>query len=254
MVVAAVDQRRRRAVVELQQRRAACLGRPRRIEHGGAARARCGPARRPSSRAVSIWCGTWLNRMPPPFDGVELLRPARAIEIVRVVEAVDQAEPAQLAARDDVAHQPHRRIEGVGVADDQMHLVPLDRRDDGVALGERQRHRLFQDDVLAVLGGEHARAARGTGAAWRCRPPATAGSAHQHPHVRIGPRVVVAGEGLARPRMRIGGGPQHEVRVGRGGVHHHGPGHAEAGDAEADRASNPRCSGVIAGSGSGRYF
>ncbi len=86
--------------------------------------------------------------------GVELLRPARAIEIVGVVEAVNEPEPAKLAARDDVAHQPHRRIEGVGVADDQMHLVPLDRRDDGVAIGERQRHRLFQDDVLAVLGGK----------------------------------------------------------------------------------------------------
>ncbi len=42
----------------------------------------------------------------------------------------------------------------MGVADDQMHLVPLDRRDDGVAIGERQRHRLFQDDVLAVLGSK----------------------------------------------------------------------------------------------------
>ena len=105
-----------------------------------------------SSRTVSIWCGTWLNRMPPPFDGVELLRPARPIEIVGVVEAVDHAEPAQLAARDHAAHRPHRRIERMGVADDELHLVALHRGDDGVAVGERQRHRLFQDDVLAVLG------------------------------------------------------------------------------------------------------
>ena len=67
--------------------------------------------------------------------GVEFLRPARTIEIVGVVEAVNEPEPAELAASDDVAHQPHRRIEGMGVADDQMHLVALDRRDDGVAVG-----------------------------------------------------------------------------------------------------------------------
>ena len=104
--------------------------------------------------------------------GVELLRPARPVEIVGVVEAVDEPELAKLAASNDVAHQPHRRIEGVGVADDQMHLVTLDRRDDGVALAKRQRHRLFQDDVLAVLGREDRVRARETGAAWRCRPPA----------------------------------------------------------------------------------
>ena len=51
--------------------------------------------------------------------GVELLGPARTVEEIRVVEAVDHAEPAELAARDDVAHRAHRRIEGVGVADDR---------------------------------------------------------------------------------------------------------------------------------------
>ena len=121
----------------------------------------------------------------------------------------------------------------MGVADDQMHLVALDRGDDGVALGERERHRLFQDDVLAVLGGEH----RMLGVELVRRGDVDdlhSRVADQHPHVLIGPGVVVAGEGLARPRMRIGGGGEHEVRMGGGGMHHHGAGHAEADDAEAD--------------------
>ena len=36
-----------------------------------------------------------------------------------------------------------------------MDVRLFDRGDDGVAVGERQRHRLFQNDVLAVLGREN---------------------------------------------------------------------------------------------------
>jgi len=44
----------------------------------------------------------------------------------------------------------HVRIEGVGVADDEMHLVPLDRRDDRVAIRQVSAAiGFFQDDVLA---------------------------------------------------------------------------------------------------------
>ena len=153
MVVAAVDQRRRGAVVELQKRRAARLGRPRRIEHGGAGAHAAHESAGEQPRGVDL-VRHLVEQDAAALRGVELLRPARAVEIVRVVEAVNEPELAQLAAHDDLAHQPHRRIEGMGVADDQMHLVPLDGRDDGVAIVERQRHRLFQDDVLAVLGGE----------------------------------------------------------------------------------------------------
>ena len=133
-----------------------------------------------------------------------------------------------------LAHRAHRRIERVGVADDQMDLVPLDRRDDRVAIGERQRHRLFEDDVLAVLGREHARARRGTGAASRCRRPRPPGRRTSSATSAIGAGVEVAREGLARPGMGVGRGPQHVARVGRRGLHHHRAGHAEAGDAEPE--------------------
>jgi hypothetical protein len=45
---------------------------------------------------------------------------------------------------------------------------------------------------------------------------------------------VVAGEGLARSLVRVGGGLEHEFRMAGGGMDHDGAGHAEAGDAEAD--------------------
>ena len=170
MIVAAVDQRGCGAVVELQQRRAASLGRPRRIEHARQRPHAFDHAAREQPRGVDL-VRHLVEQDAAALRGVELLGAARAIEKVRVVEAVDQPELAELAAGDDVAHQPHVRIEGVGVADDEVHLVPLDRRDDRVAIGERQRHRLFQDDVLAVLGGKLGVRRRETGAGWRYRPP-----------------------------------------------------------------------------------
>jgi hypothetical protein len=173
---------------------------------------------------------------------VEFLRSPRAIEIVGVVEAVNEPEPAQFSARDDVAHQPHRRIERMGMADDQMHVMPLDRRDDGVAIGERQRHRLFQNDVLAVLRSQD-RVRRMELVRRGDIDDLDRGIRDQHLHVGIGPRVVVAGEGLARSLMRVGAGPQQEIRMGRGGMHHHRPGHAEADNSKPGRL----CSSVIWG-------
>ena len=52
--------------------------------------------------------------------------------------------------------------------------------------------------------------------------------ADQHPHVLISPCIVVGGEGLARCRMRIGGGLEDKIRVVRRSMNHHGPRHAEA--------------------------
>jgi hypothetical protein len=45
---------------------------------------------------------------------------------------------------------------------------------------------------------------------------------------------MVAGESLTRRRVRVGGGPQHEARVSRGGMHHDRTSHAETGDAQSD--------------------
>ncbi len=148
---------------------------------------------------------------------------------------MNEPELAELAANNDLAHQAHGRIEGVGVADDQVDLVALSRGDDGVAFRERERHRLFQNDVLAMLGRE--RGMLRVELVRRCDiDHLNSLIADQHPHVlvRTG-RFMVAGECLARPRMRIGAGGEHEVRVGGGGMHHYSARHAETGYAEADR-------------------
>ena len=52
--------------------------------------------------------------------------------------------------------------------------------------------------------------------------------ADQHPHVLVSPCIVIGGEGLARCRMRIGGGLEDEVRVVGRSMDHRGPRHAEA--------------------------
>ena len=166
--------------------------------------------------------------------GVELLGPARAIEEIGVVPGRDHAEPAKLAARDDVAHRAHRRIEGMGVADDQLHAGALDRRDDRIAFGERERHRLFEDDVLAVLRGE-ARVRGVELVRGRDVHDLDRRIGAQRCDVRIGAGVEIAREGRARRRMRIGRRAQDEPGMRRRGLHHHGAGHAEPGDAEPDR-------------------
>ena len=122
----------------------------------------------------------------------------------------------------------------MGVTDDEMDLGALDRGDDGIAVGKRQRHRLFQDDVLAVLGRQD----RVSGVELVRRRDidhVDRGIGDQRGDVGITARVVVAGEGLARRLVRIGRGLQHKVGMVDGGVHHHGPRHAETGDAETDR-------------------
>ena len=55
--------------------------------------------------------------------GVEFFRAARAIEIVGVVERVDHAHRAELAARDQRARARDRRVERMAVADDEMHAA-----------------------------------------------------------------------------------------------------------------------------------
>ena len=226
MIVAAVDERRGGAVVELQKCGAACFGRPRPVELGGAGADAADKAAAEQPRRVDL-VRHLVEQNSTAQRRVELFGAARPVEVVRVVQAVNEPELAKLAAGDDVAHHAHRRIEGVGVADDQMHLVTLDRRQDDVALGERQSHRLFQDDVLAVLGGKH----RMLGVKLVRRGDVDDRNglvADEHLHVLMGRRVVVGGKGRARSRMRIGGGLEDEIRVVRRSMDHHGPRHAEA--------------------------
>ena len=91
------------------------------------------------------------------------------------------------------------------MADDEMHLGALDRRDDAVAVREGERDRLFQDHVLATLGRHDG--VLGVELVRRRDVDRLDGRVlAQRAGVRVGARVEVAAERLARARLRIGGG------------------------------------------------
>ena len=87
--------------------------------------------------------------------GVEFFRAARAVEIVGVVQRRDHAHRAVCAARDQFARAQNRRIEGMAMADDQVNAGLTRRIGHGGAILERERHRLFDQHVLAMLGSEN---------------------------------------------------------------------------------------------------
>jgi hypothetical protein len=167
------------------------------------------------------WARTLRNRPPP-------------IEEIRVIPCRDHAEPAKLAARHDAPHFAHRGIESVGVADDEVNFCPLDCRNDDVAIGERQRHRLFENNVLAGAGSE-----RGVGRVELMRrrdvDDFDGGIRAKLRYVRIGPRIEVAREGVARCVMRIGGGNEFHAGMSGGGASHNRTSHAEARNSQAKR-------------------
>src|SRR3954469_23813532 len=88
------------------------------------------------------------------LGGVELLRAARTVEKIGEHHRADHAQAAVLAARDELSGERNGRIEAMAVADDQMHAVFARRSSHGAAFLERERHWLFDENVLAGLGGE----------------------------------------------------------------------------------------------------
>ena len=122
----------------------------------------------------------------------------------------------------------------MGVADDKMNFCTLDRRDDRVAIGKRQRHRLFENNVLAGAGSE-----RGVGRVELMRrrdvDDVDGGIRAKLGYVRVGARIEVSREGVARCVMRIGGGNQFHAGMRGRGAHHHCTGHAEARNGNAKR-------------------
>ncbi len=121
----------------------------------------------------------------------------------------------------------------MSVADNQMDLLALDRGDDGVAIGERQRHRLFQNNVLAMFGRED-RVRRMELMRRRDINDLDRRIGAQSADVIIDAGIEIAGERRPRDRMRIGRRTQRVTAVGRRCLHHHRAGHAEPGDTEAD--------------------
>ena len=88
--------------------------------------------------------------------GVELLRPARTVEKVRVVDGVDHAhgpEARRLRSARAAAPPAHRtngcgRPPGATPARSAASMIAAHS-------GKRQRHRLLDQEMLAVPGGEH---------------------------------------------------------------------------------------------------
>ncbi len=121
----------------------------------------------------------------------------------------------------------------MGVADHEIDACLLDRGDDGVAVGERERHGLFKDDVLSGRGGE----ARVLGMKLVRRRDVDRidrGVIAQAANILVDLGIEVAGECRARRGLGLRGGNNAEALVARRCVHHDGARHAEADDAEAD--------------------
>ncbi len=145
----------------------------------------------------------------------------------------DHAELSKFAAGHNAAHLPHRWIEGVGMADDQINLGFFDRGDDRIAIVERQRHRLFQNDVFAVLGGKNGVRRMEL---MRCRDvdglDGRIGA--QRGYVIIDFGVEIAGESFTRRGVGFRSGDDADARMFGGGTDHHRARHAEPDNAEAD--------------------
>ena len=241
MSVAAVGQGGEHAVVEPQQSRVRALGGPRRIpraEHGAHAhRATAGE----EAHDVDLVRGL-AEHDAAALLGAQLLGPARAIEEIRVVERLDHAHAAEIAAPDQLARGEVGRVEAVAVPDDQVHAGRGASRDHVVALGQRQRHRLLDQHVLAHCRGElrmRGMEAVGTGDVDRLH----GGIGDQLLDACVRSCAEIALELRARRLARVAGSNELDARIGAKGRQHQRERAAQADDAETDRGG---CHRVIA--------
>src|SRR5688572_25177360 len=86
--------------------------------------------------------------------GVELLRPARTVKVVGEVERGDHAQLAELPAFYQFPRTSYRGIKTVTMTHHELHTRLARRVDHAPALLEAERHRLLDQDVLAVLRRE----------------------------------------------------------------------------------------------------
>ena len=230
-VVAAVDQRRRAAGLEFQKGGAVAFGRARGVHDPGIRADAADPAA-DGPRDLDL-VHDLVEGDAAAAIRVELLRPTRPVQEIRVVETEDRGEAPHLAAGHHLADAPDVGIEAVRVADDQMGVGPVRGRDDAVAIGKGEGHRLFDEDVLAA--GQRRRRLVGVILVRRGdidRLDAVVVAQRVEGLVGRGPEI--RREGLARTRQRVGAGNQGEIRMDAGGADHHRAREPEARDAETD--------------------
>ena len=166
---------------------------------------------------------------------VEFLRTARAVQIVGVVQRIDHTHLAERAALDELAQMLHGRIERVAVPDDHMHAGTPSRVDDGRAIFDGQRHRFFDQQVLAGLG--RLRRMLAMELMRRCDIDRVDGriGAERRDCV-IGVCGKFPGEPFAGLRAGVGGRNEPHRRVAGQCRQHHRKRAAKSGDAETERS------------------
>src|SRR5438270_12044247 len=83
-----------------------------------------------------------------------LYRPPRPVQEVREVERGDHAYLAHQALLDDFSGLKDGPVEAVAVAHDERHARLAGGVDHGPALLQRERHRLLDQQMLAMRGGK----------------------------------------------------------------------------------------------------
>src|SRR5690349_18112556 len=86
---------------------------------------------------------------------VEFFGPARSIQEVRVVDRIDHTHTTELSAPNQRVQALDRSIERMAVSDHKMHARFMHLVEHLVALVERQGHRFFDEQVLAMACGEN---------------------------------------------------------------------------------------------------
>ena len=167
--------------------------------------------------------------------GVEFLGAARAVEKVGVVLRGHHPDLAIAPAVDQRARAEVGRIEAVAVADDEMDAGTLRRDDHRGTLGERQRHRFFDQRVLA--GGrcrERVRRVKRVRRRDIDRLDVAIGTKRLDRRVRAAAEIVF--ELLPRIGTRIRRGDQFDATIAGERRQHQHERPAEAGHTEAQRA------------------
>ena len=91
----------------------------------------------------------------PAVFRAQLFRTARPVQEIRVIEGLDHADPADIAAVDQRPRLRDRRVETVARPNDQGDAGPLAGLDHGLAIGQGNGERFLDQHILAGRRGGH---------------------------------------------------------------------------------------------------